>query len=100
VKRQKQTFFIPCTEKSDIRSIKSNIVAALKGSEKDEGILEDNMRLLLPAPKSTVLEDGKDLTHYEIKNDDELNVVFQISENQWEQVFVASTDISTAAATS
>lgn len=50
------------------------------------------MRLLLPAPKSTVLEDDKDLAHYEIKNDDVLNVVFQISENQWEQVCVVSTD--------
>lgn len=91
VKRQNQTFFVPCTEKTDVRTIKSNIVAALKGSEKDGSVTEDNMRLLLPEPKSTVLDDGKDLAHYEIQNDAELNVVFQISENQWEQVCVAST---------
>ena len=100
VKRQKQTFFVPCTEKSDIRSIKSSIVAALKNSDKDGDVTEDNMRLLLPAPKSTVLEDGKDLAQYEIKNDEVLNVVFQISENQWEQVYVEPTDAGASNAAS
>ena len=77
----------------NILKIKENIVIALKGSDND-GTQADAMRLLIPAPKSTVLEDEKKLTDYEIKNDDELHVVFQISESTWETVAVASTDIS------
>jgi len=96
VKRQNQTFFIPCLPDDKIQKIKSNIVVALKGSERDSGVQADQMRLLLP--NSTVLEDDQTLNHYEIKNDDVLHVVFQITENQWEAVCVDSTDISSTAA--
>ena len=97
VKRQNQTFFIPCAPDDKIIKIKKHITLALKASEKDDGVTEDHMKLLLPAPKSTVLEDAQDLGHYEIKNDAELNVVFQISENVWETVAVDSTDVTAAA---
>lgn len=78
--------------------IKEKIALALRGSEKDDGIQAETMRLLLPAPKSTTLEDEKKLTDYEIKNDDILHVVFQISENQWETVNVDATDITSNSA--
>ena len=94
VKRQNQTFFVPCSPEDKIRVIKNNIASALEQglSEKDNGVTADQMRLLLPAPKSTVLEDDKAISDYtEIENDVELHVVFQISENQWEHVAVDST---------
>ena len=88
-------------------AIKTNIAEALKqgssSSEKDDdgAVTADQMRLLLPAPKSTVLEDDKEIRDYEdISNDAILNVVFQISENQWEHVAVDSTDVTTASASS
>lgn len=93
VKRQNQTFFISCSPEDKILAIKQHIAVALQGrSEKDDGVTADQMRLLLPAPKSTVLEDDRAISEYEeIENDVELHVVFQISENQWEHVAVDST---------
>ncbi|CAB9519907.1 expressed unknown protein [Seminavis robusta] len=100
VKRQNQTYFIPCAPDDKIRVVKEKIEQALKVSEKDDGVTADHMRLLMPPPKSTVLEDDQALTHYEIKNDTELHVVFQISENLWETVAVESMDIASSAAPS
>ena len=47
------------------------------------------MRLLLPAPAHTILEDDNKVSSYkEIKNDVLLHVIFQLSENEWEAVAV------------
>ena len=100
VKRQNQTFFIPCAAEDKILTVKEKIEQALKVSEKDDGVTSEHMRLLLPPPKSTVLEDDESLNHYEIKNDMELHVVFQISENLWETVAVESMDVASSSAPS
>ena len=70
---------------------------ALQGSDDEDDVTAESLRLLLPPPKATGLEDDKKLTDYEIKNDNIIHVIFQISENQWETVNVDSTDISSTA---
>jgi Ubiquitin family len=100
VKRQNQTFFIPCSADGTISAIKENIAIALNFSDKDDGVTAKHMRLLLPTTKShpTVLDDNQTLTHYDIKNDAVLHVVFQISENTWETEAVESMEIASASA--
>ena len=87
-----------------IRTIKENLAVALSVSDKDDGVTAENMRLLLASAasksQSTILDDNQTLSHYDIKHDMVLHVVFQISENTWETVAVESMEVASAMAPS
>jgi hypothetical protein len=83
IKRQNQTYFITCNPTDTIRSVKQQISLAAKGETPS-----DSMRLLLTNKDRTVLENDKTLAKYDIKSEDQLYVVFQMSENEWEPVQV------------
>ena len=75
-----------------ITTLKSSIAQAVPDTE----IKQDNLKLVLPSSPSAFLEDDKELSHYDIKNDSEVHMVYQISENQWETVSVSSAQAAAA----
>lgn len=86
LKRQNQVYFVMCKPDDTVGYLKQQLVLANKKEWKAE-----QMRVILPKG-NTVLEDSVKLEeHEEIKNESELYVVFQISEQEWESVNIEST---------
>ena len=86
MKRQNQTYFVMCHPEDTVEFVKQQV--ALANTE----YKASQMRLILPK-NNTVLQDEDKLEKHgdEIKNESELYVVFQISDNEWESVAVADT---------
>lgn len=75
-----------CKPDDTVGYLKQQVALANKKEWKAE-----QMRVILPKG-NTVLEDSDKLEeHEEIKNETELYVVFQISEQEWESVSIEST---------
>jgi hypothetical protein len=75
-----------CQPDDTVGYLKQQVALANKKEWKAE-----QMRVILPKG-NTVLEDSDKLEeHEEIKNETELYVVFQISEQEWESVNIEST---------
>jgi prolyl oligopeptidase PreP (S9A serine peptidase family) len=86
LKRQNQVYFVMCKPDDTVGYLKQQVALANKKEWKAE-----QMRVILPKD-NTVLEDSEKLEeHEEIKNETELYVVFQISEQEWESVNIEST---------
>lgn len=86
LKRQNQVYFVMCQPDDTVGYLKQQVALANKKEWKAE-----QMRVILPKG-NTVLEDSDKLEeHEEIKNETELYVVFQISEQEWESVNIEST---------
>ena len=82
-----------CQPEDTVGYLKKHISLALKNEWKP-----DQMRLIIPKENKVLDNDDDKLKQYEdlgIKNEAELYVVFQISENVWETVTV-QVDESTA----
>jgi hypothetical protein len=74
-----------CKPDDTVGYLKQQVALANKKEWKAE-----QMRVILPKD-NTVLEDSDKLEEHEIKNETELHVVFQISEQEWESVSIEST---------
>ena len=86
MKQENQVYFVMCKPDDTVGYLKQQLVLANKKEWKAE-----QMRVILPKG-NTVLEDSVKLEeHEEIKNESELYVVFQISEQEWESVNIEST---------
>lgn len=87
IKRQNQTYFVMCTPGDTIGYLKEQVALATKEEYK-----AGQMRMILPKD-NTVLEDEDKLEKHEgeITNETELHVVFQISEGEWESVYIEDT---------
>ncbi len=87
MKRYNQTYFVMCQPDDTVAFVKQQVAIA------NTEYKEDQMRLILPKD-NIVLQDEDKLAKYgdEIKNETELHVVFQISDEEWESVAIADTD--------
>mmetsp|Transcript_10179 Transcript_10179/g.24725 ORF Transcript_10179/g.24725 Transcript_10179/m.24725 type:complete len:106 (-) Transcript_10179:6592-6909(-) len=84
VRRLNQTYFVLCNEDDTIGYVKEQISLATKSETKAE-----HMRLIKPKDNTSLDNDDEKLSkHEELKNDSELYVVFQISDDEWEGVHV------------
>mmetsp|Transcript_19359 Transcript_19359/g.39801 ORF Transcript_19359/g.39801 Transcript_19359/m.39801 type:complete len:106 (+) Transcript_19359:162-479(+) len=88
VKRLNQTYFVMCNEDDTVGHLKEQISLATKNETK-----ADHMRIIMPKDKKPLEDDSEKLSKFEeLKNESELYVVFQISDDEWEGVHVEDTD--------
>ena len=77
-----------CNEDDTVGYLKEQISLATKKETKAE-----HMRIIQPKSNSPLEDDNEKLSKYEeLKNESELYVVFQISDNEWEGVHVEDMD--------
>jgi hypothetical protein len=88
IRRLKQTYFIKCTPDDTIGYLKEQISLATKKEVKP-----DHMRIIQAKDHQPLDDDGETLSKHEhLKNGSELYVVFQISDEEWEAVYVDDTE--------
>ena len=88
IKRLNQTYFVLCQEDDTIGYLKEQISIATKHTTKAE-----YMRIIQPKDNVPLEDDEEKISKYEeIKNESELYVVFQISDDEWEGVHIEKTD--------
>lgn len=77
-----------CNEDDTVGYLKDQISLATKRETKPE-----HMRIIQPKDNLPLDDDNEKLSKYEeLKNESELYVVFQISDEEWEGVHVQDTD--------
>ena len=77
-----------CNEDDTVGYLKEQISLATKNE-----IKANHMRIIKPKDNSPLDDDDEKLSKYEeLKNESELYVVFQISDDEWEGVHVEDTD--------
>ena len=77
-----------CNEDDTVGHLKEQISLATKNETK-----ADHMRIIMPKDKKQLEDDSEKLSKFEeLKNESELYVVFQISDDEWEGVHVEDTD--------
>eukprot|EP00536_Pseudo-nitzschia_multiseries_P008651 jgi/Psemu1/319443/estExt_fgenesh1_pm.C_2230001 len=88
IKRLNQTYFIMCNEDDTVGYLKEQVSLATKRETKAE-----HMRIIQPKDNLPLDDDSEKISKYEgLKNESELYVVFQISDDEWEGVHVEDTD--------
>ena len=88
IKRLNQTYFVLCQEDDTIGYLKEQISIATKHTTKAE-----YMRIIQPIDNVPFEDDEEKISKYEeIKNESELYVVFQISDEEWEGVHIEKTE--------
>jgi len=88
IRRLNQTYFVMCNGDDTVGYLKEQISLATKKETKPE-----HMRLINAKDNQPLEDDTEKLSkHEDLKNESELYVVFQISEKEWEDVNVQSTE--------